>query len=144
MRAGNLVDEGLDQFLLGPLTHVWHADDLDLVPVRRPGGDERADADDRVVDQLREVVTHRGPDIFGRPANQIVGAGVAVEVGYRFQIPDHDVTWQLFPFPIEFEFYDQGPVVFTDRLSGPITMTIYPHLVRSTVRLEVMKGIDSN
>jgi hypothetical protein len=47
----NLVDEGLDEFLLGPLTDVWRADGLNLVSITRPVGDQCADADNRVVDK---------------------------------------------------------------------------------------------
>ena len=44
-QLADLVNEGFDQFFLGPLAHVRRADDLDLVTVGGPGSDERADAD---------------------------------------------------------------------------------------------------
>ena len=42
---------------------ILRADRMDLVAVSRPSGHERTDADDRVVDQLGEIVTHRGSDL---------------------------------------------------------------------------------
>src|ERR1700685_1353901 len=76
----DLVDEGLDQLLLGPLTDVGRADYLNLVAVGRPAGHDRANANDRVVDELREVVTHRRSDLDGGFAGKVVGSRVALEV----------------------------------------------------------------
>jgi hypothetical protein len=55
----DLVYEGFDQFLFGSLTDVRRTDSLNLVPVRCSAGHQRADTDDRMVDQVGKIVPHR-------------------------------------------------------------------------------------
>src|SRR5208337_529917 len=55
-KLGNLVDKGRNQMLFGPVADMWRAksvhDPSTVVAMR----DERADADDRVVDVFRKLV----------------------------------------------------------------------------------------
>jgi hypothetical protein len=52
--------------------------------------DERSDADDRVVDVLRELVADRLADLHVGFADEIVGGREPGEVGHGLQVPDDD------------------------------------------------------
>ena len=52
-----LVAEGGDQLLLCPLARVGRADGVHRPVIRLPVRNEGSDADDRVVDVLRKLVT---------------------------------------------------------------------------------------
>jgi len=51
---------------------------------------ERADADDRVVDVLRKFFADRLADFHVGLADEVIGGGEPAEVGHGFQVPDDD------------------------------------------------------
>jgi hypothetical protein len=51
-------------------------------------GDEGSDADDRVIDVLREFFPDRLTNFHAGLANQIVGGRKPGEVGHSLQVPD--------------------------------------------------------
>jgi hypothetical protein len=55
--------------------------------------DEGSDADDRVVDVLREFVPDRLADLNVRFADKIIGSRKPAEVGYGLQVPDDDARF---------------------------------------------------
>jgi len=55
----DLVAEGADQLLLGPLAHVGSTDGVHRPMVGLAVCDERSNADDRVIDVLRKLVADR-------------------------------------------------------------------------------------
>jgi hypothetical protein len=53
-------------------------------------GDQRAYAEDRVIDVLGELVAHRGADVVIALAIMTVGSGEASQVRNGFDVPDDD------------------------------------------------------
>jgi hypothetical protein len=70
----DLVDESGNQLLLGPVTNVRSSERLYLPVASLVACDERSNADDRVVDVLRELVTDRFTDLVVGAAVEPVGA----------------------------------------------------------------------
>jgi len=51
---------------------------------------QSADADDRVVDVLGELVSHRGSNFVIAAAVMTIGSGEALEIGDRFDVPNDE------------------------------------------------------
>ena len=62
---------------------------LVVIPVR----DEGSDADDRVVDVLRELVADRLADLHVGLAHEVVGGREPAQVGHGLQVPDDDARF---------------------------------------------------
>src|SRR5262249_31414686 len=86
----NLVAEGGNELLLGSLAYVRRADGVHCPVIRLPVRDERPDADDRVVDVLREFVADGLADFHVGLADKIVSGFEPAEVGHSLQVPDDD------------------------------------------------------
>jgi hypothetical protein len=86
----DLVAEGTDQFPLGPLAHVRCADGVHRPVVGLPVGNEGSDANDRVVDVLREFVADGLADLHVGLADQVVGGCKPAEVGHCLEVPHYD------------------------------------------------------
>ena len=54
--------------------------------------DQRADADDRVIDVFRELIAYRFPHFIVRGGAHAVCRGVAAQIGHCLKIPDDDVV----------------------------------------------------
>ena len=72
--------------------HIYRANGVHLPVIRLPMCDEGADADNRVVDVLREFVADRLADFYVGLADEIVGGCEPGEVGHSLEVPDDD-TW---------------------------------------------------
>ena len=91
----DLVAEGGDQLLLGPLAHVGRADGVHRPVIGLPVRNEGSDADDRVVDVLRKLVADRLADFHVGLADKIVGGCEPGEVGHSLQVPDDDAWFHV-------------------------------------------------
>ena len=89
----NLIAEGGDQLLLCPLAHVGGADGVHGPMLWLAVRDEGSDADDRVVDVLREFIADRLAHFGVGLADKIVGGCKPAEVGHSLQIPDDDARF---------------------------------------------------
>jgi hypothetical protein len=54
-------------------------------------GNQSADADNRMVDVLGELVAHGSADVVVGPADKVIGGSVATQVGNRFNVLNDDV-----------------------------------------------------
>jgi hypothetical protein len=79
----DLVAERGDQLLLGPLAQMGRADGIHRPVIRLPVRDEGSDANDRVVDVLRELVANILADLHVGLPDQVVSGREAAEVGAR-------------------------------------------------------------
>ena len=95
----DLIAEGGDELLLGPLAHVGRADGVHRPVIGLPVRDEGSDADDRVVDVLGKLVADRLADFHVGLADKIVGGCEPGEVGHSLQVPDDDAwfhaSWNM-------------------------------------------------
>jgi hypothetical protein len=91
LQLGDPVDEGGDQLLLSPLAHMGGADGAHRPVATLSVGDEGADAHDRVVDVLRELVAHGLADFLVGKTDEVVRGCKPANVGHRLQVPDDDV-----------------------------------------------------
>ncbi len=57
-QLSDLVNEQFDELFLSRLADMWRPDSLDLITVGRPVREQRANADDRVINQLEKLVAH--------------------------------------------------------------------------------------
>ena len=57
-QLSDLVNERFDELFLSRLADMWRPDSLDLITVGRPVREQRANADDRVINQLEKLVAH--------------------------------------------------------------------------------------
>jgi hypothetical protein len=76
----NLIAERGDQLLLCSLAHVGRANCVHRPVIRLPVRDEGSDADDGVVDMLRELVADRFTNFYVRLADEVVGGRKPAEV----------------------------------------------------------------
>ena len=89
-QVGNPVDERGDDLLLRALADVRGAD-RGHFPVLFPAlGDQRAYADDRVVDELGELVAHLRAHLIVRLADEPLGRREAAQVRNGLDVPDDD------------------------------------------------------
>jgi len=77
----DLVAECGDQLLLRPLAHVGGTNSVHRPVILLPVRDERSDADDRVVDVLRELVADRLADFHVRLADKTLAAANPLRSG---------------------------------------------------------------
>src|SRR5262249_1665937 len=74
----------------GSLAHVGRANGVDSPVIGLAVRYESTDADDRVVDVLRELVADRLEDFGVGVADEIVSGREPAQVGHSLQVPDDD------------------------------------------------------
>jgi hypothetical protein len=57
-------------------------------------GDQRANADDRMVDVFRKLVAHCGADFLGSLIEQIISRSKTADIGYCLNVPDENM-WHV-------------------------------------------------
>jgi hypothetical protein len=85
--------EGGNQLLLCPLAHVGRGHRVHGPVISLPMRDERSDADNRVIDVLRELVPDRFAHFHVGLADEIVGGREPAEVGHSLQVPHDDARF---------------------------------------------------
>src|SRR5262249_32134419 len=90
LQLRNLIAEGGDKLLLCSLAHVGCADGVHRPMIGLAVCDEGSDANDRVVDMLREFISDRLAYFHVGLADKIVGGCELAEVGHSLQVPDDD------------------------------------------------------
>ena len=90
LQLGNPVDEGRDQLLFGSRGDAGRAQRIHNPAVIVLMGNQRADADDRVVDVLRKLVADGGADLVVGLAIETLGGRKPLEVGDGLDIPGDD------------------------------------------------------
>jgi hypothetical protein len=80
------------QLLLGPLADVRGSEGLDRPMIILAPDDQGADANDRMVDVLRKLISDRSADLIVSLAGQPVRGREAAEVGHGLKVPDDDAT----------------------------------------------------
>ena len=88
MRSTNEGDQGL----LGAFTYMRRAKRIDSPVTIFLMGNQGTNADDRVIDVLRELVAHFRANFIITLAIVTVGGGEALDVGDSFDIPNDDAA----------------------------------------------------
>jgi hypothetical protein len=86
------IDERGDQLLLGPLTDMRRAGGINRPVIGLSVRDESADAHDRVVDVLGELVADQLANLVIGLAHKSIGGCEPADVGNGLQVPDDDAS----------------------------------------------------
>jgi hypothetical protein len=73
---------------------VWCPERINLPIIAILTGDQRANADNRMINVFRKLVAHCGADFLGSLIEQIICGGKAADIGYCLNIPDENM-WHV-------------------------------------------------
>jgi hypothetical protein len=89
-QVGNPIDKSGDDLFLRTLADMGGTDCRDLPMFFPPLSDQRAYADDRVIDKLGKLVAHLGAHFIVGLADEPLGCSKTAEVGNGLDVPDDD------------------------------------------------------
>ena len=94
-KLGDAVDKRCDQLSFGSFADMRRTDCVDRPTVTLFMSDECADADNRVVDMLWELVAECLSDFLVRFASETIGSSITPNIGHGFKVPNDDVLGVL-------------------------------------------------